>query len=482
MIQYAQATLRNLGLLFYQRGLYLVGVTLFAALIPRMMGPSRFGQFALVTSLALWFATFSQMGFSSIIGRYVPLFILRGDRESLGKLLGNLLTLRLAAGFLTAGGYLFLTRLWLREIELPVLVLLAGTILVRTWSQLFFSVFLGLNQAARASAGEIMRRWLSLLFLIPGFYLGDLPGACLGLLVTELLLLAISACWVRPHLREARWGLDLAMMAPYLGFGLIFFASNLVGAALNYSGDTLVRAVLGDYAQVSYFRLAHNVYFALSFVIPQFTFAFAPLLANLLEQRETEALRDWVERLIKWLAAGGVVAFFGVLLLGEDLVPLVLGGAYRSVVANLLPLMLMLLSLTLISVGNLLALTYNRPGVALATSTLNLAAFWAFGLPAVAWWGSWGGCLAMLAASMLAAGFSTYRMRQATPYSLKAFWWVLGTGGLLFPLYWLRSSWPMNTALFLGFMLAYGGLLLCLRVMTLGEVAALWRTLSTRPG
>ena len=50
---------------------------------------------------------------------------------------------------------------------------------------------------------------------------------------------------------------------------------------------------------------------------------------------------------------------FGVLLLGNDLVPLVLGAAYQPVAANLLPLSLTLWVQVLSSVAILLTLVYN---------------------------------------------------------------------------------------------------------------------------
>ena len=56
----------------------------------------------------------------------------------------------------------------------------------------FFTLFLGLNQAARWGMGEIFRHGLTIVTVIIGFYLSGLQGALLGLFLTELVVLSIG--------------------------------------------------------------------------------------------------------------------------------------------------------------------------------------------------------------------------------------------------------------------------------------------------
>ena len=60
----------------------------------------------------------------------------------------------------------------------------------------------------------------------------------------------------------------------------------------------------------------------------QVVLAFAPLLTMLRLEGDVAAARLWLERLLKWLAVGGVTIVAAVVLLGRDLVPFVLGRAY----------------------------------------------------------------------------------------------------------------------------------------------------------
>jgi O-antigen/teichoic acid export membrane protein len=175
-----------------------------------------------------------------------------------------------------------------------------------------------------------------------------------------------------------------------------------------------------------------------------------------------------------------MIAVFGTLFLGDSLVPLVLGQAYRPVAANLIPLAVAFLPLTLSSVAGLLALVYDEPRIVLEAAGLRLAAFWVLGVLFIARWGSLGGCLAMLASYLLYAGYFTWRIQRSVRYSLHGWLLVIGSGALFLPLALLRSSWMIDLALFALFLVGYGGLLLLLRVVTIGEIVAMWQAVKRR--
>ena len=480
MIDEAQIAVRNVGLLIAQRGVFALGSFLFAILVPRMMGPGTYGRYALLLSLSTWFILLRDPGLNQIMGRFIPQFRFQGDLEGLRKLFNNLLAVSLVCGVLAASLYLLLTALWLTDLDLLLLATMASTVIVRACSHPFFSLCLGLNQAARWGMNDIINRWASLAFLLSGFYLAGLQGACLGLLMAELIALSIGVWWGRSHFSWSEMRLDISYLMPYLRFGLIFYVSHLMIAASYHSGAVLVRFFYNDYVQVGYFGLAFSVFLTAAIAIPQFTLAFAPFMTTLLGQGKTEELRQWTEHLIKWLAAAGVLVVFGVLLLGNDMIPLILGATYRPVATNLLPLSLTLFPFALNSVATLLTLLYNRPKVALAAAGIRLAAFWVLGFPFVAWWGSFGGCLAVLGASSLSAAYSTRRMQESMSYSLQRWLLAIGLGGLFLPLVWLRSSWMVNLALYGLFIFGYIIFLFFLRVITIREVRALWQAMGPR--
>ncbi|MBI3651086.1 MAG: oligosaccharide flippase family protein [Acidobacteria bacterium] len=477
MISEAQTTVRNVGLLLAQRGVNLTGGMLMALLLPRLMGPQIFGRYALITSLAMWFVIFSSLSSAQVMSRFIPPLVLAKDRSGIEKFLGNLLAARLSNGLLAAVTYLLFTALWFGELDTLMLVFVALSICLQTSSKLLFAFFLGLNQAARWGMGEILRQWLSLMFLVPGFYFGGLRGAGLGLMLAELLTLVVGMVWAAPYLSWSNLRFDFQYLSPYLRFSLSFFASNLLLTISLLSGELLVRVASGDYAQVGYFGLAYKAYLVAGQALWQPTMAFAPLLSSLLAQGNSAEIKRWVERLLKWMAVLGVVATFGALLLARDLVPLVFGAAYLPVADNVWPLMLALLALALSSVARLLALTYNKPGIAGQAAVLQIVSFWGVGLPLIAWQGSFAGCLAVLLAGAWYGGYFTFRMRRVVGYSLRHWVAVILPGALFLPLVWLRSSWQVNVALFAVFIIGYVGLLLALRIVTAGELTRMRRAL-----
>jgi O-antigen/teichoic acid export membrane protein len=478
----ARATVRGVGLLALQRGFHVVAGVIFALFVPRLMGPDTFGRYALVTSVSLWFALITGMGAVSAMSRFVPQFVASGDHAGLEKLVSNLLVLRLVNGLLAATAYFLLTAFWLRELDPLVLAFVAGSVLLRTGANLFFGLFLGLNKPARWGAGELLRRWLSLFFVAAGFFLAELRGACLGLLLTEAVIFTIGLWWARAYIRRGELRPDRRHLAPFLRFSLFFFAGNLLLTFTHRSGETLVRVVSGDYAQVGFYGVAYGVYHAAAHALWQFTLAFAPVLTttSLSGPAGAETARRQIELLLKWMTIGGVLAVFGVLLVGDDLLPLVFGPEFRSVAANLVPLTLSLLTAALGNVGRVLSLVRDRPGIALHSAAIQLAAFWGLGVPLVQWGGSFGACAAVLVASAVHAAYLTRRMSAESDYSARIWAVVVLLGAPFLLLLWARSSWVVNVALYGVFAAGYGGILMLLRVVTLSELASLWRILRER--
>jgi len=477
MIDEGQITIRNAGSLVIQRGLHMVGSFLFAVLVPRLLGPSDYGRFALVTSLYFWFGIVSDLGLTQVITRYVPYFRLQGEKEKLQKFFGNLLMVSLVSGALCACFYLLFTGLWLTDLDLFLLITLTVTLFIHSGNHPFFLLFLGLNQAGRWGMGEVFRHWLFLIFLLIGFYLNGLRGVLVGLFLTEVVVLAIGAYWGKNYFSRKELRLDINYLTPYLRFGLMYFISTLLSSISQHSGEVLVRLFYPDYVQVGYFGLAHTLYTTILSASYQFIIAFTPFMITLQAQGNIKALRQWIERLINWLTAGGMFGVFGVLLLGKDLVPMVLGTAYQPVAINLLPLFSALWFQILNQVAILLTLVYNRPKIALTSAGIRLVAVWCFGPFLVAGWGSLGGCLTILLAMAISAGYLTWRMQGVMTYSLRKWAWTIGLGFLFLPLLWFKSSWLINGLLYGVFAIGYCALLFLFRLITRSEIMSVWRIL-----
>lgn len=476
----ADATVRNAGLLIMLRGLALAGGFVYAAFVPRTMGPQAYGQFALVTSLAVWFELASGLGIGQVIARETPAFRARRDSIGLQGFFGSLLTLRAASGTVAAAAFFVLTRLWLKEIDPLVLAAVAATVVIQSLGGTLYSFFLGLDQAARWGANDVLSRWVPIAFLIYGFTAGGLPGACLGLLAGEAVVAGIALWWARPHLSLSGLGARWEGLAPHVRFALGFYASTVILAFFQRSGEPIVRIFSGDYVQVGYFGLAYAAYSAAEAVIPQVTMAFAPFLAALQLKGDPERVARWAERLARWLGALGIAAAAGAFLIGEDLVPAIFGEEFRPVAIYLAPLALSLLPQGIGAVARMLAVVYDRPGDVFRASVLRLAMVWILGPPLVARNGGSGASLAVLGAVTAYAVYLAWRMRSAARYPLARWGLVVALGFAFLPLVSFRSTLWLNVALWGAFLAGYAALLLWLRLITPDEIRTAVQVLRRR--
>jgi O-antigen/teichoic acid export membrane protein len=471
---------RHAALMLAQRGLQGLGGLIFAMVVPRMLGPQAFGNYALITSLAGWFVMLGSLGLINVIARYMPGLVLQDDSSALRRLAGNLLTLRLLSGALVAGLYLALTAVAFVELDRVLLWLIAGSVWLQGVSTLLFALFLGLNRADLWGGGDTLRRWLTVLLVPLGIWLSGLRGAGAGLIVAEVIVIALGAWWIPFRFSWADLRPDAPWLAPFLRFGLVFFGSQLLFTAFQAGGEVLVRAVSGNYVEVAYFALAHSVYLTAAASMPPLVWSFAPLLSGLREGGDARTLGAWIERLLTLLAVASVVAVLGCLFLADVVTPLVFGTAYAPVAANLVPLSLGLVMLGLGTVTSLVALVHGRPGEALVASIVRLVAFWALGVVLVTWWGSLGACVAMAGASTVHAAYSVSRMRVELGLAVRRWFSAVAIGALPVPLIWLRSTAMVNGALCVAAIATYGLSLFLCGVVRIGDVRALGEALRGR--
>jgi O-antigen/teichoic acid export membrane protein len=475
------AAARNIALLVLQRGAQIGGGVVFAAIVPRMMGPDMYGRYALITSLAVLTAVSSSLGVTNAIGRYITHFVHVGDVAQLQRFVGNLLTLRIASGAVAAAIYLVFTVLWLHDVDVVVLAVMAATVFVYGLTSYVFALLLGFDEAARWALAETLRRWLAVILIVPAFVVGGLRGTSVALLTIELVLLYLGVAWSRVRVSRADLRLSMTLLFPYLRFGLLFFATQTLFVAFQASGEPLVRILSGDYEQVSYFALANSIYLTVAGLFPQLMLAFVPRLTRLHNERAWAELATSLNRLLTWLTVIGVVALFGALLLGETAIRVVIGPVYVPVAANLTVLMSTLLIFGVSSVTLLLGLVYERPGVALAASGLRLVVFWAVCPLCASWWGaSFGASAAVLAASAAHAALTVWQFRELLGTALRSAGAAAALSLAFVPLVWLRTSSLANVALYVMFLAVYMALLLRTGLVDRRDIAVMLHAVTAR--
>jgi O-antigen/teichoic acid export membrane protein len=464
---------RNASFLVAQQGLDALRALVFAAFVPRLLGPEDFGRFALLIATAEWFALVSGLGTAQLMGRFVPVMVRQDDRATARRLLGNVLAVRMLTG--AAAGLVFavLTRLWLRELPVALVAPFAAAVVLRSAANVPFAFLLGLNQAARWGAGEAARRWSSMLLVVAGTLALGLNGACLGVALAEVAVLALGVWWMRSHLSFADLRLEPKFVAPYVRYGLVFFGSTLLVALSNRGGEALIRATAGDYAQVGYFGLASAAYLTGAQGIWLVLMSFLPLLSLLRAEGSLAALGQWADRLLRFVTAAGVVICFAALLLGAEVVTLLAGPAFQPAAGLLVPAGIAVLAYGVAGVGRLLALTLDRPGVALAAGAAQAATMVGLGIPLAARWGAAGVALAMAAATTVQAVVSLSSVRSQVRLRLGPSAAVAALGVVFLPLAALPVDGLLaRMAVFVVFLAGYAVAVRTARLVTAGELRA----------
>jgi O-antigen/teichoic acid export membrane protein len=464
----SRQTVRHVAALAVQRVVLTAAGFLFAAVIPRVMGPEVFGQFSTLLASSLWFSLLSGFGAVSLMTRFVPELMGRGDREGVRKLASNLLTLRAASGVASAVAYQLLVRQWL--VDLPVWAIgLAGmAITARTLANLPFTLFLGLNEAARWGAADVGRRLLLFPLVYGGFVVGGLTGACGGLFATELLILALGLWWSREYTVWRLMKPDLAFLRPFLGFSAAFFWANLLLTLFHQGGAPFVQFISGDYKEAGFYSIAFGAYLAGVQGVWKLLSAFGPLLTALRARGDWEALEGWVNRLLVVLGLGSVTAAAVLLAYGGWVVERVFGPGYEQVAALLPVLGVAGLFIGPSGVARLLAVACDLPKVSVVGAALQVGVFLAAGALVVPVMGSVGAAWVVTGAAALYAAFVTWRVRGVVGYRIRPWLTVMGVGVTLAPL--VRLGW-WGFPVFVGL---YGGVLLGMGVVRRDELRPLW--------
>jgi O-antigen/teichoic acid export membrane protein len=477
----AQSSVRNAGLLMLQWTLHVLGAATFAVVVPRMMGPETFGRYSLLTSVAMWFAFLSGLGAMSVLTRAVPPLVAAGDVSGVQRLLTSFVTLRAVTGLLTASSYALLIVLAFGFTDWPSVLLVAAAVWSRTAANICFALFIGLNQAARWGIGDLLRRWLILVFVVAGFPIAGLRGACAGFLAANVAVLGVGVLQARPHLRWSSLDLSRRYLAPFIRTGTSFAAGSLLLALVQRSGEGVLTLSVGDYAQVGYFGAAYAIYLTLGQAFWQSAITFAPLLVRQVHAGEREAARVLLGRILKWMLIAVSLAGFGILVLGRELVPVVLGSAYAPVAVNLIPLSCALVFLAVGCVGRLTTLALDRPGILVGAAAVELTIFWTVGPLLASRGGSLAVCVAAALATAIYASWITWRVRREMPYAPGPALAVVALAFVFAPLIWAPVGLPAKSVLFAIVATGYVWLLRRFGLVTIEEIKTLRRVAKPLP-
>jgi O-antigen/teichoic acid export membrane protein len=432
-----RATLKNAGWLAAGRVVQFGAGFVFLLFVPRALGPEVYGQFALVSAFSYWFSMMSGMGAVSLMSRFVPEMLVRGEVEQIRRLATGMLALRCVSAAASALIFFVLASFWLADLSRWAILWMAVAVAARIAGHMPFPLFLGLNQAARWASGELMRQLALAPFVFLGNWWAGLSGACFMAMLMDVGIGMVAMWWARDYLRAVYFQLDRAFLAPYLRYSSGFFAGNLIVMLFQQGGPPGVKLLNGDYVEAGHFALAFSVYMAGAQAIWKLLNAFGPMLTTMRTRGEDAAVPVWLERIVRLTTIGGVLAAVGMWAGSDAIVRVALGGKFAAVAPLLVLAVAPALWMGLGSMARLAAVVYDRPGSSVAAAAAQLAAFWVVG-----WWlipgrGAWGASVATVVATAVFAAMGAWRMRAEMAAALRSYAGVLLAAALVSPCLWL---------------------------------------------
>lgn len=370
----AKAMGRNLSLITINKGVQLLGGALWAALVPRWLGPDAYGQFALAmaTSLLLWWL--GDFGGLEVFGRHIPR--LRSQDPQKARMLV---------------GQTFLLRLIIAA-SLPFVMLLVGPWIapwLKGWPAALVGIAAGLHIISWTSfhllyARKEMGKWatelawrlttqLPLVLLVGKW---GLTAQMAAYAANEVIYLGLALWWTRRWFGRDNLRPNFGFLRPYLRMGTGFWATNVGLIVLFRTGTILTQILTGDSAQVSFFDLALTVFFLIHTIIDQLVRAFLPTMSEFHEGGQKERVGQWLQTVTQWGAALAMTAVIAVQLNADWIMPFILGHDYGEAATVLRVMLLSLPALVLVGVGTVASAVRQSPRAKLIAIALGILSFW----------------------------------------------------------------------------------------------------------
>lgn len=351
------------------------GMALFMIAAPRLMGPDRFGQFAVILSVsALWMTTCT-LGGRYVFGRFVPEYASRGQTERVRAVFMHILVFRLVV-IVAATPLLYaaLARL-LPEASGTVLALSVSAFAMITAASPMYAAFFGLNRLGVSMSKEALGRYLLLLLLVLLGGTGSLERASLALLLTHLAILIVGVVLARRLFTLAKDAFDVRTLLFHVRFGLAIFAANLLLRLPWRLGEGALAFLGTPAAEIAFFSVALSATVGFARILGNLASLLIPSMSLKQAAGDHEGRDRSLGVALRFLTIAGCMFVLAVLALGPWGVETLLGKDYLPVLPNLYIVALAALFVPYVRCAISLAVVEDRVRFVLRLGLLSVAVF-----------------------------------------------------------------------------------------------------------
>jgi len=466
-------TIRSVSLGTLWRACRYPFVVLSAVLIPRLMGDTVYGEYALFMSIYLMLDVVTDVGVTQTFGRFIPELKTESSRKVTGLLhsmlfYGVIITLLVVifgeGGLFVFGSTDYTPSIWLLLCLLLVVTKVEGSL---------FAFIYGNNEIGRYSAKELIRSAATFILVLAGFLLFGLNGALWALLASELTLLAAALFWTRSNLISKPEILPPRSFMPYMVFGVKFYLPMLVFSFLQRSGNVFIKKITGSAEQVAYFDVA-NQYLLLTATFLGLIFTtLLPSMTSLYIRKEHDKIVEWNRRVMTYCGIVVVLTVNALVLVGKDVLALCLGSDFAPVYPNAVVISLALPFVLIGYAGTNFALLEKRTHAYLTGVLLGLASMAAVCMVLVPKMGAVGASWASVVGYSVLALVFVIRYMKEFRQMLVGLGKVLLIGAACVPFWFVRSNLIVSGLIVILSTAIYIGLVLAFKIVALNEIRKL---------
>jgi O-antigen/teichoic acid export membrane protein len=378
------------------KALELTGQLLLVTVVPRVLGPSDYGVFALALAVVTLSSMSMALGGPTLMSRFVPAAAPH-DREALARAF----VVRLARwrALVLSGAVLGAAVLVAASPSSfpPAIVFLAAAALVLdVAATLAFQAALALGRRTAWNFRFGVQNTVLAAAVVAGHALAGVEGAVAALAIASAVVLLWSAALVGRPLLDAPPGASLPAGA--VRFGTVQAVASLF-TLMTHRGPIIAVALLaGSSVQTGFSGLAVGIALAATYAVGQLFVVQLPALVEATRHEPDLSLADRSLRHLGSVSLAGTVALavVGVCLL-EWAVPVVFGERFEGAVAATAVALAVLPHAPLTAMATQSAALRLQPGLRAWTTGAGLLAFAVTAALAVPAWEATGGSVALLA-------------------------------------------------------------------------------------
>lgn len=390
----------------------IAALVLFAVLVPRLMGPDLYGQFAVILSVFTLWRMSCTIGGRYIFGRYVPKYSASGEPDRIRAVFMHVLGARMLV-VLVASPFLFLfLRRVLPEVSDLTLIASTGAFVATMLAGPMYNVYFGLNRLGLAMTSDPLGRFLLMVLLVLVGGTSDLERASVALITAQVCVLLIGLALARKLFRLDRSLFDLPSIVEHVGFGLVVYSANLLLRFPWRLGESALALYGVDSAEIAFFSVAVTATLAFTRILGSVTTVMIPSLGILQSSSDFASRDQSMGVALRYLLVAAFLYIPFVVVAAPPTVMLLLGESFLDVLPHLYVLSAAVIAVPVLRTALAFAVVIGRVRLNLQLGVVAMATFGVVAYTAIPRLGPVGAAVAVAAAIGAASIAGALQIRE----------------------------------------------------------------------